>query len=98
MEENSPLDVSVWIRRLGPDLKDSIAPYGLSCIFAQHQIKVDEPLLCSVANYQVLIRHVFHFNEVELCHTIEEFGAIMSELEIDNLIFPTLGMDLPSLL
>ena len=34
MEENSPLDVSVWIRRLGPDLKDSIAPYGLSCIFA----------------------------------------------------------------
>ena len=33
MVESSPLDVSTWIRELGPDLKDSFAPYGPSCIF-----------------------------------------------------------------
>ena len=98
MEENSPLDVSAWIMRLGLDFKDTITPYGLSYVFPYHQIRVDKPLLRAAANYWVPTRHVFHFNEVELCHTIEEFGAIMSELEIDNLIFPTLGMDLPSLL
>ena len=59
---------------------------------------MDEPLLHVVANYWVPTRHVFCFNGVELCPTIEEFGAIMGEPEIDDLIFPTMGGDLPSLL
>jgi len=43
-------------------------------------------------------RYVFHFKGIELCPTIEEFGTIMGESEIDNLIFPTMGGDLPYLL
>ena len=58
MAKNSPLDVSAWIRRLGPDFKDSIAPYSLSCIFPYHQIRVDDPLLCAAANYWVPSQHV----------------------------------------
>ena len=85
MAENSPLDVSTWIRRLGPDFKDSIAPYGLSCVFPYHQIRVDEHLFHATANYWIPTWHVFYFNGVELYPIIEEFGAIM-------------GRDLPSLL
>ena len=59
---------------------------------------MDGPLLLAVANYWVLSRHVFRFNGIELCPTIEEFAAIMGELKIDDLIFPTMGGDLPSLL
>ena len=59
---------------------------------------MDEPLLRDVANYWVPTRHVLGFNGVELCPTIEEFGTVMGELEIDDLIFPTIGRDLPSLL
>ena len=88
MVENSPLDVSTWSR----------FPYGLSCIFPYHQIRVDESLLRTVANYWVPSRHLFHLNRIELCPTIEEFVAIMGEPEIDDLIFPTMGRDLPSLL
>ena len=55
---------------------------------------MDEPLLRAVANYQVPTRHVFRFNGVELCPIIEEFGAIMGEPKIDNLVF----LDFPSLL
>ena len=91
MVENSPLNVSSWIRRLGPDFKYSISPYGLSCIFPYHQIKVDEPLLRAATNYRVPSQYVFHFNGIELCPTIEEFGAIMGEPKIDDLIFPTMG-------
>ena len=98
MVENSSLDVSTWIGRLGPDFKDSIALYGFSCVFPYHQIRVDEPLLRATANYWVLTRHVFRFNGKELCPNIEEFGAIMGEPKIDNLIFPTMAGDLPSLL
>ena len=83
MAENSPLDVSTWIRKLGLDFNESIAPYGLSCIFLYHQIRVDEPLLRATANYWVLSQHVFHFNGIELCPTIKEFGAIKGEPEID---------------
>ena len=59
---------------------------------------MDEPLLHAAANYWVPSRYVFCFNEIELCPIIEEFGAIIGELEIDDLIFPTMGRDLPSLL
>ena len=51
---------------------------------------MDGPLLLAVANYWVPSWHVFHFNGIELCPTIEEFAAIMGELEIDDLIFPTM--------
>ena len=98
MAKNSPLDVSAWIRRLGLDFKDSITPYGLSCIFPYHQIRVDEPLLRAAANYWVPSRHVFSFNKIELCPIIEKFAAIMGEPKIDDFIFPSMGGDLPSLL
>ena len=54
MAENSPLDVSTWIRKLGLDFKYSTARYSLSCIFPYHQIRVDKPFLRAVANYWVL--------------------------------------------
>ena len=98
MVENFPLDVSTWIRKLGPDFKDPIAPYGHSCIFPYHQIRVDEPLLRATTNYWIPSRHVFRFNGIELCPTIKEFAAIIGKPEIDDLIFPTMGGDLPSLL
>ena len=41
---------------------------------------------------------MFRFNKIELYPTIEEFGTIMGEPKIDDLIFPTMGGDLPSLL
>ena len=97
MAENSPLDVSAWIRRLGPDFKDSITS-GLSYVFLYYQIRVDEPLLHAATNYQVPSWHVFRFNRIEICPTIKEFAAIMGESEIDDLIFPTMGEDFPSLL
>ena len=59
---------------------------------------VDEPFLHAVANYWVPTWHVFRFNGVDLCPPIEEFDAIMGEPEINDLIFPTMGRDLPSLL
>ena len=98
MAENFPLDVSTWIRKLGPEFKDSITPYGLSCIFPYHQIRVDEPFLRVATNYQVPSQHVFRFNRIELCPIVEEFVAIMAKPEIDDHIFPTMGRDLPSLL
>ena len=98
MAENSPLNVLAWIWRLGPDFKDSIALCGLSCVFPYHQIRVDEPLLHAAANYWVPSRHIFRFNGIELYPTIKEFGAIIREPEINDLIFPIMGMDLPSLL
>ena len=58
---------------------------------------MDEPLLRVAINYCVPSWHVFHFYGIELCPTIEEF-ATMGEPEIDDLIFPTMGRDLPYLI
>ena len=45
MAENSPLDISTWIRKLVPNFKDFIAPYGLSCIFPVDTVFF-LPLIC----------------------------------------------------
>ena len=59
---------------------------------------MDEPLLHAAANHWVPTKHVIRFNGVELYPTIEEFGAIMGEPEIEDLLFLTMGGDLPFLL
>ena len=55
---------------------------------------MDEPLLHAVANFWIPTQHVFHFNGVEICPTLEEFSTIMGEPEVSTLVFPTIGMDL----
>ena len=67
MAEFSPLEVSAWIKKLGPSFKEALIPFGLSCIFPYHQIKVEEPLLHAAANFWIPTQHVFQFNGVEIC-------------------------------
>lgn len=64
MAELSPLEVSTWIKKLSPSFKEALIPFGLSCIFPYHQIKVDEPLLRVAAKFWIPTWHVFHFNGV----------------------------------
>ena len=59
---------------------------------------MDEPLLCAATNYWILTRHVFHFNSVEICSTLEEFSAIMGEPSVNDHVFPTMGGNLPTLI
>ena len=98
MVEFSPFNVSTWIRKLGLSFKKAIIHYVLSCIFPYHQIEVDEPLLLVAANYWIPTRHVLHFNGVEICPTLEEFKAIIGEPLVNDLVFPTMGGDLPTLI
>jgi len=97
MAEFSPFEVSTWIRKLGPSFKEAVIPYGLSCIFPYHQIKVDEHFLHGAANYWIPIRHVFQFNDVEICPTLEKFSAIMGEPSMNDHFFPTLVVIFPPL-
>ena len=92
MAEFSSLEVPAWIKKLGPCFKEALIPFGLSCMFPYHQIKVDEPFLRIVANFWIPAQHVFHFNGVEVCPTLKEFNAIMGE--VSTLIFLTIGGDL----
>ena len=93
MTEISPLEILAWIRKLGPSFKEVLVIFDLSCIFTYHQIKVDEPLLHAATNFWIPTGHVFHFNGVEICPTLEEFSAIMGEPEVSTLILPTIGGD-----
>ena len=50
---------------------------------------MNEPFLHAAAEFWILIRHVFQFNGVELCPTLEEFSAIMGKYNINSLILRT---------
>ena len=58
---------------------------------------MDEPLLHAATNFWIPTRHVFQFNEVEICSTLEEFSAIMGESKVSTLILPTIGEDFADL-
>ena len=57
-----------------------------------------EPLICATSNYWIPTQHVFQFNGVEICPTLEEFSAIMGEPSVNDLVFPIMGGDLPTLI
>ena len=93
MAEFTPLAVSTWIKKLGPTFEDALIPLSLSCIIPYHQIKVYEPLLCATAKFCTLTRHVFQFNGMELCPTLDEFNAIMGKPDVSTLILPITDKD-----
>ena len=59
---------------------------------------MDERLLHAVVNYWIPTRHVFQFNSVKIYPTLKEFSAIMGEPLVNDLVFPTMGGDLPTLI
>ena len=59
---------------------------------------MDESLLRATTNYWIPTQHVFHFNDVQICPTFEEFSAIMGEPLVNNLVFRTISGDLPTLI
>lgn len=97
MLEFSPMQVSLWINKLNPNFKQSLVPLGLSCASHLHQIKVDESLIRAATNFYIPSRHVFQFNGIELCPTIEESDAIMGEWDFGSTILSTLEENLSEL-
>ena len=86
-----------WIKKLGPSFIEALILFGVSCIFPYHQIKVDEPLLHATAKFWIPTWHVFHFNDVEICPSLEEFSAIMGKPETSTLILRTTSEDFANL-
>ena len=84
----------MWINKHNFNFKDALIPLGLSCISFFHQIKVDKPFLRVATEIWILTQHVFQFNGMELCPTLEEFGSIMGEHNFGSIILPTLKEDL----
>ena len=80
-----------------PNFKDAFTPLGLSCVPFYHQIRLDKPLLRAATEFWIPTQHIFQFNGMELCPTLEEFGVIMGELDLDAIILPTLKEDLSDL-
>ena len=94
MTKFTPSEVSIWTNKLNPIFKDALITLELSCTSFFHQIKVDDPPLHATTEYWIPTCHVFQFNGVELCPTIEEFCVIMDEYKFGAIILPPLEEDL----
>ena len=57
--------------------KPNLQPYKLKGIKALRNVKIKWDFLCATVKFWDLEDHVFRFNTVELCLTIEEFSAIL---------------------
>lgn len=55
---------------------------------------MNELFLRVAVEFWILTRHVLHFNGVELCPILGEFGAIMDEPDLGSIILPILEEDL----
>ena len=97
MAEFTSFEVSLWINNLNLNFKYAFIPLGLSFTSHIHQTKLDEPSLRAIIEFWIPTHRFFQFNGVELCPTIEEFGAILGEFDFDAIILPSLEEDLSEL-
>ena len=54
---------------------------------------MNESLLRAAVEFWIPTRHVFHFNGVDLCPTLEDIGAIIGKPNVNSLILPTTNED-----
>lgn len=90
MVEFTPLEVSAWIKKLGPSFKDALIPLGLSSISSYQREQtfsmcihwvLDPYLACLLIQF------------VEIYPILKELSAIMGEPNITTLILPTTDED-----
>ena len=70
-------DINRWVRSFDFNTKTNFTTYKLEGIKALRNVKIKWDFLRAVVKFQDPEDHVFGFNIVELCPTIEEFSAIL---------------------
>ena len=70
-------DINRWVRSIDFVTRTNFTAYKLEGIKALRNVKVKWDFLCAAVKFWDTEDHVFQFNIVELCPTIEEFLAIL---------------------
>ena len=70
-------DINRWVRSFDFNTKTNFTAYKLEGIKALRNVKIKWDFLRAAVKFQDPEDHVFGFNIVELCPTIEEFSAIL---------------------
>ena len=70
-------DINRWVRSFDFNTKTNFTAFKLEGIKALRNVKIRWNFLHAVVKFWDLEDHVFRFNTVELCLTIEEFSALL---------------------
>ena len=70
-------DITRWVRSFDFSTKTNFTSYKLEGIRALRNVKIKWDFLRATMKFQDFEDHVFRFNIVELCSTIEEFSTIL---------------------
>uniref|UniRef100_A0A7N2MMY2 Aminotransferase-like plant mobile domain-containing protein n=1 Tax=Quercus lobata TaxID=97700 RepID=A0A7N2MMY2_QUELO len=82
------------LRRADSMFKREMNEWGLGCVFYyMDNFKVEESMLRVAAKFWDHKKHVFRFNWSEMCPTVEEFGAIMGNKNMESVLFSAYHFD-----
>ena len=70
-------DINRWVRSFDFNTKTNFTAFKLEGIKALRNVKIRWDFLRAAMKFWDLEDHVFRFNTVELCLTIEEFSALL---------------------
>lgn len=89
-------DIKRWLLSPNCQATQQLESFHLSSLIHYCQVKINESFLTTITKYWDPLRHVFRFNNIEMCPTIEEFSAILKYPNSHNLLLPSLTVPLPS--
>ena len=88
MEISLTTEFVKWVEEVDDVTIGKLMGKGLSCIRHYHKVHLDLPMLRNVAEHWDSTRHVFRFNQCELCPMIEEFTALMNCNDFKFILLP----------
>lgn len=83
-------NLSNWLKSLdGQSRREFKSQFQLSSLLDYSQVRVNQDFLKLATEFWDPSRHVFRFNNTEVCPTMEEFGAILGRPDFDHILLPS---------
>lgn len=92
----SLLNIKRWLLSVHRQTVQPFESTHLSSLIHYCQARINEGFLSTVIKYWDPFRHVFRFNNIEICPTMEEFSAILNYPISHDPLFPSQAMLLSS--
>ena len=85
----------LWTTSLKKVEKINLGKYGISGMFVMKGVRIDWDFICACLRFWDLEAHVFRFgaNLEQICHTFEEFSALLGSSPNTTLAIPTIRVD-----
>ena len=83
-------NLSEWVKSFNHPFREELdTQFHLAPLFDYSKVRIKQEFIQLAAEFWDPSRHVFRFNNSEMCPTMEEFGAILGRSDFNHVLLPS---------